>query len=131
PQVLHAERFGDELQVLFEVLVTKRRPQEPAEEPDHVVFEPVAVHDRDNVVLVWRESRRWDLGDEVLPRRTLIGKDQPGLVETITTERATYEVRHEVYGDLLCALRLDGCDPIEASGRGLNSVRVTEDGAKL
>ena len=84
------------LQVLLEVLLAEGRPKELAEQPDDVVLEPVAVDDRDDVVRVRREGRRRHLREVVLQRRTLVGEDQPGLVEAVAPEHAADGVGDEV-----------------------------------
>ena len=60
-QILYAERLGDESQILLEVLLTKRHPQELPEPRHDVVLEPVAIDNWYHVVRVRLERRLRDL----------------------------------------------------------------------
>ena len=84
------------LQVLLEVLLAERRPEELAEEPDDVVLEPVTVHDRDDVVRVRREGRGRHLREVVLQGRTLVREDQARLVEAVPAEHAADGIGDEI-----------------------------------
>ena len=75
------------------MLLAKRDPQELPEPRHDVVLEPVAIHDRDHVVLVGYERRVRNLREVVLEGVALVREDQPRLIEAVTTEHTADGVR--------------------------------------
>ena len=74
PEVL-AQGIFDELQVLLEMFLTERHLEEFQEASGDVIGEPVAIQDRDNVVIVGREAWIGNLFQVVREGLPLVGQN--------------------------------------------------------
>src|SRR5690606_20980578 len=93
---LDVERLLDKSQVVLVMRIAKGYTQKLTETQGDVVREPVAIQQRDNIVVIGREAGLWYLGQIVSQGFTLVGQDQPRLVQAITTEHAAYCIAHQL-----------------------------------
>ncbi|MOA40904.1 hypothetical protein D3C78_1628210 [compost metagenome] len=77
---LDIERLLDEGQIVLVICIAKRHAQELAEAQGDVVREPVAIEQRDHVVVIGREAGLRNLSKVIRQRLALVGQDQPRLV---------------------------------------------------
>ena len=101
-QVFKSEEVKDVTEILLEVLVTKDCAQEEPEAFDDVVFEPVSVKYRNDVIRIRHEARCGDLFKVVFDGRPLVGEDQPWSVQAVTAEHASDRIGDEVNDRRLC-----------------------------
>ena len=76
--------------------LAKGHAQELAEAQCDVVGKPIAVQQRDHVVVIGREAGLRHLGQIVGQRLTLVGQDQPRLVQAVATQHAAHGIAHQL-----------------------------------